>query len=118
VVTVLGAAAATTAALLAALAWTVPAPLAVGVAVVAGLASALGGQWSRVATHFVVAGLAAVTAPFQSAPAAIGMLALATLLVGFALVSLAQAPRSIRALAAALAAIEMSVILWVMAHAG
>jgi len=116
--TVLGAAAATTATLLAALAWTVPVPLAVGAAVVAGLASALGGQWSRVATHFLVAGLAAVTAPFQSAPAALGMLALATLLVGFALVRLAQAPRSIRALAAAFAAIEMSAILWVMAHFG
>jgi len=117
-VTLLGAAAATAATLLAALAWTVPAPLAVGVAVVAGLASALGGQWSRVATHFLAAGLAAITAPFQSTPAALGMLALATLLVGFALVRLAQAPRSVRALAGALAAIEMSVILWVMVHVG
>ena len=116
--TLLGAAAATAATLLAALAWTVPAPLAMAVAVVAGLASALGGKWSRVATHFLAAGLAAVTAPFQSAPAAIGMLALATLLVWLAFVELAQAPRSIRALAAALGAIETGVILWVMAHIG
>jgi hypothetical protein len=112
------AAAATTGAVLAALAWTLPAGIAVAAASALGLASGLGHRSLRVVSMLLVAGWAVLAAPFQSLVAAAMLLGLAAVNVLLVLADLARAPRRLRGLAVGLAAVEAVVVGWMLTHIG
>jgi hypothetical protein len=87
-------------------------------AILLGSASALGAPWLRVVSLVSAAGLACVTAIFQSAQMAVLLLALTAILTGLVVIDLATASRSMRVFAGAVTAAVILVILWVLAHAG
>ena len=112
------AAVATMGTLVAALAWTIPAPLAVSVAALVGLASGLGALPLRVVSTLVAAGWAVLTAPFQSYLMAAALLALALIDLTLVLADLRTASLPIWVLALAVAAVEAIAVSWVFANIG